>query len=202
MSTPYEETGRTSQKKRTRDLLISVARHLVQQGVASPTVEEVAVAAGVSRTTAYRYFADQRALLVAAHPEINRTSLLEAEPPTDPEARFLAVVDAFTTLVVETELQLRTMLRLSLAEPATTNLPLRQGRAIGWFEEALEGVQPALPDNQLRRFVQAVRSATGIEALVWLTDVAGLSRAEAMEVMRWSARALLKAALTDGPPPA
>ncbi|MGI8993969.1 MAG: TetR/AcrR family transcriptional regulator, partial [Nocardioidaceae bacterium] len=153
MSTPYEETGRTSQKKRTRDLLISVTRQLVQQGAASPTVEQVAVAAGVSRTTAYRYFADQRALFLAAHPEIDRTSLLEAESPTDPEARFLAVVDAFTTLVVETELQLRTMLRLSLAEPATTDLPLRQGRAVGWFEDALKGLQPAFSDDQLRRFV-------------------------------------------------
>ncbi|MGI8993554.1 MAG: hypothetical protein ACR2FP_04550, partial [Nocardioidaceae bacterium] len=91
---------------------------------------------------------------------------------------------------------------LSLAEPATTDLPLRQGRAVGWFEDALKGLQPAFSDDQLRRFVRAVRSATGIEALVWLTDVAGLSRAESMEVMRWSARALLRTALTDGPPPA
>lgn len=202
MSTPYEKTGRTGQKKRTRDLLISVTRQLVQQGVASPTVEQVAVTAGVSRTTAYRYFADQRALFLAAHPEIDKTSLLDADAPADPEGRFLAVVDAFTALVIETELQLRTMLRLSLAEPATTDLPLRKGRAIGWFEDALEGLQPALSDVQLRRFVQAVRSATGIEALVWLTDVAGLSRDEALARMRWSARALLKAALTDGPPPA
>jgi hypothetical protein len=35
----------------------------------------------------------------------------------------------------------------------------------------------------------------GIEALVWLTDVAGLSRDEARELMRWSARGLLQSAL-------
>jgi hypothetical protein len=37
----------------------------------------------------------------------------------------------------------------------------------------------------------------GIEALVWLTDIAGLSRQQAVEVMRWSARSLLRAALAE-----
>jgi hypothetical protein len=39
--------------------------------------------------------------------------------------------------------------------------------------------------------------APGIEALVWLTDIAGLSREEAVEVMRWSARALFEVATSD-----
>ena len=38
-------------------------------------------------------------------------------------------------------------------------------------------------------------STVGIEALVWLTDVAGLSREEAAGVMLWSARAVLRSAL-------
>ncbi len=41
----------------------------------------------------------------------------------------------------------------------------------------------------------AIRSATGIEALVWLTDVAGLSGEEATGVLPGTARALLAAAL-------
>jgi hypothetical protein len=47
------------------------------------------------------------------------------------------------------------------------------------------------------RLVLAIRSATGIEALVWLTDVAGLSREEATALMRGSAQALLESALRD-----
>lgn len=43
----------------------------------------------------------------------------------------------------------------------------------------------------------AIRCAVGIEALVWLTDIADLSRQEAVEVMRWSARALLRSALHE-----
>ena len=52
------------------------------------------------------------------------------------------------------------------------------------------------PPDMLR-LVLAIRSAVGIEALVWLTDIAGLSREEAAELMRWSARALLRSALAE-----
>jgi hypothetical protein len=57
-----------------------------------------------------------------------------------------------------------------------------------------------LTDDGLHRLVLAIRSATGIEALVWLVDIGGLSRTEAADLMRWSAHALLQAALTSGPP--
>ncbi|MET0826166.1 MAG: TetR family transcriptional regulator, partial [Acidimicrobiales bacterium] len=70
----YESTGRTGQKQRTRDALVTAARGLVADG-RTPTVEETAEAAGISRTTAYRYFSNQRSLLVAAHPETEATSL-------------------------------------------------------------------------------------------------------------------------------
>jgi hypothetical protein len=72
---------------------------------------------------------------------------------------------------------------------------LRQGRAIGWFEDALAPLRSRLDDAKLRRLVFAIRSATGIEALVWLTDIAGLSRREAVDLMRWSALAMYDAAL-------
>jgi hypothetical protein len=42
-----------------------------------------------------------------------------------------------------------------------------------------------------------IRSAIGIEVLLWLTDVAGLSRHDATELMGWSTRAVLRSALTD-----
>jgi hypothetical protein len=46
--------------------------------------------------------------------------------------------------------------------------------------------------------VHAIAAAVGIDALVWLTDIAGVSREEAVDVMRWSARALLRATVTEG----
>jgi hypothetical protein len=57
-----------------------------------------------------------------------------------------------------------------------------------------------MSDDEVQRLVLAIRSATGIEARVWLTDVAGLSPTEATELMRWSARALYDAAVAGRRP--
>lgn len=91
------------------------------------------------------------------------------------------------------------MLRLSLEHDAGEQAPglLRQGRAISWIAEALAPLQGTLPEDELQRLVLAVRATTGIEARVWLVDVARLSGAEATELMRWSARALYRAAVDD-----
>jgi AcrR family transcriptional regulator len=200
---PYELEGRTQQKQRTRDALVAAARELVAQGL-TPTVEDAASAASISRTTAYRYFSSQRSLLAAAHPETAAASLLPPNPPDDPETRLDLVVKAFTKVIVDSESQQRTMLRLSLEADGSdrADLPLRQGRAIAWIEEALEPLRDKLGDDELRRLVLAIRSATGIEALIWLTDIAGLSRREAVKVMRWSAMAMCRSALADGGPKA
>jgi AcrR family transcriptional regulator len=194
MSIPYERTGRTRQKSRTREALLTAARALVAEG-ASPTVEDAAARAEISRTTAYRYFPNQRSLLVAAHPEIDRGSLLPAEAPRDPAARLDAVLREFHRIVLDTEPQLRMALRLSLDPAAETrDLTLRGGRAIGWIEEALAPLLGHLSRREVHRLALAIRSAVGIEALVWLTDVGGLARADAIVLMQSSARSLLQAA--------
>jgi AcrR family transcriptional regulator len=202
VSTPYLESGRRAQKQRTREALVAAARQLVADG-AAPTVDAAAVAAGVARATAYRYFPTQLTLLAAAHPETATDSLLPENAPTDDVARRLdLVVTAFTRLISDTETQQRTMLRLSL-ESATTEtsaLPLRQGRAINWIAEALEPLRGQLSDAQLKRLVLAIRSAIGIEARVWLTDVAGLSQQDTLDTMRWSAQAMLQTAMHGRPP--
>src|SRR5216684_3957037 len=201
MSTPYETGGRSAQKARARHALVAAARDLVAAGV-TPTVQDAAAAASISRTTAYRYFPNKRALLVAAHPETAATSMLPADPPQDPAARLDAVVANFSAMILDTEAQQRTMLRLSLEANAAERgaLPLRQGRAIAWIAEALDGVHGNLSDEQIRQLVLSIRATIGIEAIVWLVDVAGLPRNDAVALARWSAQALLQRAITVPPP--
>lgn len=109
------------------------------------------------------------------------------------------VVDAIAGMAVEHEAALRNMLRLSL-EPGQDergDLAFRKGRRIVWVTEALEPIRKDLSDPHFERLVIAVAASVGIDSLVWLTDIAGLPRAEAVDVMRWSAFALLRAALAD-----
>jgi AcrR family transcriptional regulator len=183
---------------RTRTALIDAARALIVSGV-TPTVEDAADAASISRTTAYRYFPNQHDLLVAAYPEMEMRSLLGDNPPDSVEARLDAIVDEYLRVTIDNEAALRAALRLSL-DPHETHrekLLLRQGRVITWLKDALEPLSRRLSEQALERLVYAIRAAAGIEALVWLCDIAGLSRDEAKDLMMWSARALLQSALAE-----
>jgi AcrR family transcriptional regulator len=197
-SESYESTGRSAQKMRTRKALVDAARELIVNGV-TPTVEEAADAASISRTTAYRYFTNQRDLLVAAYPEIELQSLLGDDAPDAVEARVDAVVGEYLRQIIDNEVVLRAALRLSLAPdgPHRETLLLRQGRVINWLRDALKPLHGRLPEHDIERLVYAIRAAAGIEALVWLCDIAGLSRDEATELMMWSARALLRSKLAE-----
>ncbi len=196
MDIPYLHTGRTSQKARTRDALIAAARRLLAKG-ATPTVEAAATEASVGRTTAYRYFPNSRALLAATFPELEMDSLLGADPPEDPLARVGIVAESLTQRIIEHEPEYRAQLRLALeGEPAgSESLPLRRGRRIAWVEDALSPLRGRMPEPELRRLVYGIGATIGIEAFVWLTDMGGLSREEAAEVMRSNARTLLRSAL-------
>jgi AcrR family transcriptional regulator len=198
----YVNGGRVRQKQRTREALLVAARDLVAEG-ATPTVEMSAERAGISRTTAYRYFPDQAALLATAHPEITTRSMLPEDSPADVGERLDIVVARVTDLVRDTEPQQRTMLRLSL-EPArvgSRELLLRKGRVIGWLEEALSPLADDIGSDGVHVLAVAIRSAIGIEAYVWLTDVARVSPDEATAVMRWTARCIFDAAQRGSLPP-
>jgi AcrR family transcriptional regulator len=190
---PYESTGRTAQKSRTRLALVTATRDLLAAGL-TPNVEDAAERAGISRTTAYRYFPNQRSLLLAAQPTISPDSLMPPDAPADAKARLDALITAFARYNFTWEPQLRTSLRLSL-EPAADQPVLRQGRAIGWIAEALAPLRDSHPHVDVDRLAVAIRSATGIETLIWLVDIAGYTREQATDTVKGTARALLDAAI-------
>jgi AcrR family transcriptional regulator len=195
VTVPYERTGRVSQKARTREALIAGARSLLAQGV-TPTMEGAAAAASISRTTAYRYFPSLRDLLVAAYPHIDQESLLGPDPPADPEARLELAAANQTERILKYEAEQRTVLRLSLGSPAERpDVPMNRGMRIGWIEDALAPLRGKLPDEELRPLVLGIGATLGIEAFVWLTDIAGLTRDQATAIMRANAVALLRSAL-------
>lgn len=197
----YVDSGRSAQKRRTRDALLTAARDQLAEGRAV-TVESVAARAGVSRTTAYRYFPDHRRLVAAAHPRIEAPSLLPDPAPADPVDRLSLVMHAFIhDVTLPWEPQLRAALHLALAPADRSHgadaAQLRQGRGIRWILEALEPLAVTHPHVDRELLARAVRSAAGIEALVWLTDVGGLSRERSAAVMHTSALAILRDAMRE-----
>ena len=197
-SVPYESTGRVNQKARTRDALIAATRELLAQGVV-PTMEGAAAAAAISRTTAYRYFPSLRDLIVAAYPHVEQRSLLGPNPPEDAMARLEIVAQTHTQRILANEAQMRAVLRLSLEGVRPPELPMHQGLRIAWIEDALTPLRGQMPDDQLRRLIHGIGATLGIEAFVWLTDIAGLAREQAAAIIRSNALALLRAATADHP---
>lgn len=196
MSIPYEQKGRAAQKQRTREVVVAAARALLADGV-TPTVEQAAARAGVSRPTAYRYFRTQHELLVAAHPELAVDSLLPDPAPQDPVERLDLASAQLMRLLLEHETALRAMFRIA-ADKAPADRPplaLRTGRRITWVEDALAPVRDKLGPVRFRRLVLQIGATLGIEPLMWLIDIAHVERTEAADLLRATARDLLKGVL-------
>lgn len=196
-SVSYVNSGRARQKARTQSVLMEAARELMSQGV-TPTVEEAAAQAGVSRATAYRYFPNQRALLVSAYPIIEMRSLLPEQPPAEVIDRVRQVARGILDSILTNEVALRAQLRISLEGSATrAELPLRQGRRIIWFEDALAPLRTQLRRQEFRRLTLALAATVSLEVLIWLVDLAGLSRKAAIEQIVWTAEQIVDSATTS-----
>jgi len=121
----------------------------------------------------------------------------------DPEARLMRLLDTFNPIVFEEEVPMRTALRVYLdtwlearrnGEPAPL---LREGRRMRWLEIALEAVRKDMPKAQWLRLQAALALTLSIDAMVVMKDVCRLDDAEAQNVLRWAARALLRAGLAE-----
>lgn len=199
----YASFGRMSQKHRTRAALMTAATEFVRRGE-RPTVSEVAEAARVSKSTAYRYFPSQEALLAeAALDAVNRPDLeavfAAAQTPGSLAERLDAVVRADHTLVVKHEVAFRTALRAMLV-PRTddpTEVPRRPGNRLRYLAEALAPLDDLLGADGLQQLVMALAMCVGIESSIVMEDICGLTPPAAEVIKRWAASALLRSALAE-----
>jgi AcrR family transcriptional regulator len=192
------EKGRVLQKARTRDALIAATRALLRDGV-TPSVEQAADAARVSRTTAYRYFASQRELLAATFPHLEGGSLLGDNPPADVRARVALFAEKMTESILANEAEMRAMLRLSLdPQVPQREVALRGGRRQLWVADALAPLRLSLSSSRFERLTLAIAATAGIESFVWLVDIGGVDRETAAAVIKSNCAALLEHELGVG----
>jgi len=203
MTVTYESFGRMNQKRRTRAALKAAAAEFVRRGE-TPSIGMVAEAALVSKSTAYRYFASQEALVAEVLlDELVRPDLdavyAAARLPGSAASRLDAVMRADHALVVKHEVAFRTALRAMLAAGTgdPSEVPQRAGNRLRYFAEALAPVQEHLGAERLERVVAALSMCAGIESLIVAEDICGLRPAVAEAVKRWAARVLLQAALEE-----
>jgi len=198
--------GRTNQKARTRAALLASAIQLVRAG-RRPTVEEAALAAGISKRTAYRYFTSQEHMLADAALEGLRGRMEEvfANPAAaDAHTRLNNLASALRQLGETHETELRMMMRASLdmhlavrQQPAA--LPARGKRRLDWIRTALQPVEQRFSTADYSKLVSGLAVCLGIDALIVLRDVCGLDSEASEDLMKWMATALLDRALAETP---
>lgn len=195
--------GRVRQKLETRRRILSAATSLVASG-RTPTIEEAADAAAVSRRTAYRYFPQQAKLLTEAALEglrIPMEAALSATPPSadaeNIEQRVTTLIERMQSLAARHEDLLRTMIHQTVLERSPPEQPRRGTRRVDWIESALKSLRKRVSAREFSRLVSGLALCGGIEALLVLRDIRGLSQSEAIAVSRWAATALLRQTLAD-----
>jgi AcrR family transcriptional regulator len=188
---------RDRQTRRTRRALIAAADELFAEGRV-PTVAAVAERADVARATAYRYFPTQEALLVETtflgDSQVMREIPELARTIADPAERVAGAVRRGAEWTLEREARLRMILRASLDPASATTRPARRR---GFIAALLEPDRAALAPATYERLAGALTLLFGIDPVVSLLDNGDVPRERIPDVLAWTARALVEAAMAE-----
>lgn len=184
--------------------MLDAAVELMQSGL-TPSVNGVAGVAGVSRATAYRYFASEAELVHAVVDEALGPILDWTPTGANVGERVADLLATAIPRIDEFEATFKASLRLSLeqwakrragtlgAEPLFT-----RGHRIDLMMNATAPIADTVTAGQHLRLAQALSLVYGVEVLNVLKDIWGLSVTEAQAVVQWAAAALIKATEGDG----
>jgi len=191
-------------RARTRRLMLDTASRLMQAG-ATPSVSEVAEAAGVSRATAYRYFPSQAALVQTVVDEGLGPILTWRSDSADARKRVEELFATAMPRIDAFEATFKAALKLSLEQWAKrqagtlgSEAELTRGHRVDLLKDALAPLRKTLGKAAFERLAQALSLVFGVEVLIVLKDIWGLDGEQTLSVAQWAARSLVDAAVTQG----
>lgn len=171
------------------------------------SVAEVAVAAGVSRATAYRYFPSHGQLVNAMVQESLGPVRQFESREVDGAARVRDLFEQTFPRFRDFEPQLRAALQLALEHWALERSgqlqeePFRRGFRKIILSRAAAPLQARLGRKQQQRLLKALSLVYGIEPYVVLKDIWGSSNREVDDIARWVADAVIEKAIRDNEAP-
>jgi len=193
----------TGPRARTGRLMLETAIRLMQEG-STPSVSEVAEAAGVSRATAYRYFPSQAALVGAVVDEALGPILTWTSTSQEPARRVAELIATGLPRIEAFEATFKAALKLSLDQWARGRAgtlgeepEFKRGHRTDLLKDALAPLEGKLPQAQFDRLAQALSLVFGVEVFTVLKDIWGLGSQETQSVAQWAASALVGAALEE-----
>ncbi|MFI8977381.1 TetR/AcrR family transcriptional regulator [Nocardia asteroides] len=203
--TTAERDDGEGQRRRTRKAILDAAVQLCADG-ATPSIDDIAAAAEVSRRTIYSYFPTLDHLLIdATAPALNElpvdVALADPALADDAAGRVDALIRTLLTLSPESLPLGRRMIRLTVDPPGDNTrepgVPVRGHRRVEWLEQACEPLRTTLSDQEFQRLISALTIVVGWEGQVALRDVRGLDPDREQEAVRWAARAIVDTAIRE-----
>ena len=195
---PVDDGARAHTHRR----LLDSAMQLVRRG-RTPSVAEVALAAGVSRATAYRYFPNRSTVIAAVVAE-SLGPVRRYEPrASDGQQRVRELFSQTFPRFKEFEPHMRAALQLSLEHESLDRVGLleepryRRGFRRDLLRRAATPLRKRLGQRRFELLLKALSIVYGIEPYVVLKDIWGASDREVEEIARWMLDALVEAALRE-----
>jgi AcrR family transcriptional regulator len=192
--------SRADQRLRTRTAILEACRALIQSG-ADVTMPAVAQAAGVSEATAYRHFPDLLSVVneglktLWPAPEV---ALAAVASSTDPVERIGAACEALLRRVQQYQGSVRAVIAATITRP--DSVARRPGFRFGLIDHALDPVievADAAAAARLATLRDDLAAVISAEAFFSLTDLCGLSKADAVASLARTAQTITAAAIAD-----
>jgi AcrR family transcriptional regulator len=185
---------------RTFSKLLDAAMLLVGRGYV-PSIAELALAAGVSRATAYRCFPNRSRLIAAV---VNRSLGKVRQFDTSERDGRIRIKELFESTFLrfaEYEPQLRAALQLALEHEAKASAGLleeeqyRRGYRVAILDRLAKPLEAEIGKRKYKMLTQALSVVYGIEPYVVMRDILGLSTNEIEKTTFWMVDALIDKAL-------
>jgi AcrR family transcriptional regulator len=189
-------------RARTYRLLMAEAMALVRRG-RIPSVAEVALNAGVSRATAYRYFQSRSTLVTAVLEEALGPVRRYIPHASDGQTRLQQLFAQTYPRFSEYEPHMRAALQLALEHESLERSglleeePFRRGHRRQLLHRAAAPLKAKLGVKAYDRLLKALSVVYGIEPYVVLKDIWGVSNREVEALSRWMLDALVETALRN-----
>lgn len=191
-------------RKRTYVLLVTTALELFEKG-AMPSVSELALEAGVSRATAYRYFPTQSDLITATVNESLGPILTWRPQSEKTEERIDELLTFAFPRMFEHEGALRAALQASLQQWAqgrsapqeVKSKQFERGNRKDILAMVTTPMKSEYPQEIVDKVIKAFSVIYGSEIFLVLKDIWKMDNQQVIELAQWMAKSIMNQAVAD-----